>query len=239
MRQARKSRNPAPRAAPPSAVGIDAPPVLHIDAHLLVIDKPAGLAVHPGPRTPDSLERRLPALAFGFQRLPQPAHRLDRDTSGCLVLGRNPKAVKRLSALFEAGAVAKTYWAAVSPPPAGDDGVVDAPLLKVSSKAQGWRIVVDAKGKPARTRWRVLARQRDRALVEFRPETGRTHQVRVHAAHLGCPLLGDPVYGRTAGPMQLHARAIAIPFYEGQPPVAVTAPIPPHMADLGFGEDFA
>jgi tRNA pseudouridine32 synthase/23S rRNA pseudouridine746 synthase len=239
MRQGRKSRIPAPRAAPPGAPAarpqrapvIDAPPVLHIDAHLL--------AVHPGPRTPDSLERLLPALAFGFQRLPQPAHRLDRDTSGCLVLGRNPKAVKRLSALFEAGAVAKTYWAAVSPPPAGEGGVIDAPLLKVSSKAQGWRIVVDAKGKPARTRWRVLARQHDRALVEFQPETGRTHQVRVHAAHLGCPLLGDHVYGRTPGPMQLHARAIAIPFYEGQPPVAVTAPIPPHMADLGFGEDFA
>lgn len=249
MRHGRKSRNPAPRPDPAARAAAraakvavasgPAPHVLHIDAHLLVIDKPAGLAVHAGPRTPASLDDLLPALTFGFHRPPQPAHRLDRDTSGCLVLGRNPRAVKRLAALFEAGAIAKTYWAAVSPPPAGDEGVVDSPLSKVSTRAAGWRVVVDPRGKPARTRWRVLARQGDRALVEFRPETGRTHQVRVHAAHLGCPLLGDPVYGRTPGAMQLHARAVAIPFYEGQPPVAVTAPIPAHMADLGFGDDFA
>lgn len=239
MRHGRKSRIPAPRTAAPAAGALPAPPVLHIDAHLLVIDKPAGLAVHAGPRTPDSLDNLLPALTFGFHRLPQPVHRLDRDTSGCLVLGRNPKAVKRLGALFEAGAVAKTYWAAVSPAPADDAGIIDAPLAKVSSKAAGWRVIVDPRGKPARTRWRVLARRPDCALVEFRPETGRTHQVRVHAAHLGGAILGDPVYGRVPGPMQLHARAVAIPFYEGQPPVVITGPPPQHMLDLGFGADFA
>jgi tRNA pseudouridine32 synthase/23S rRNA pseudouridine746 synthase len=200
--------------------------VLHIDAHLIVLDKPAGLAVHAGPKTPHSLEDHLADLRFGFQRAPQPVHRLDRDTSGCLVLGRHPKAVKRLGALFEGGGVEKTYWAVVSPGPAQAAGVVDAPLLKVSSKRDGWRVVADPKGKPARTRWQVLTRDSDRALVAFMPETGRTHQVRVHAAILGGAILGDPVYGSGQGPMQLHARAVR--FACGTGVVEVTAPVPEH-----------
>ena len=210
-----------------------APPVLYIDAHLIVIDKPAGLAVHRGPRTLHSLESYLRELRFGFERLPQPAHRIDRDTSGCLVLGRHPKAAKRLAGLFESGRIAKTYWAAVEGAPEGDEGLVDAPLLKVSSRADGWRIVVGPKGKPARTRWRVLDRKPGRALIAFMPETGRTHQVRVHAAHLGHPLLGDPVYGHGHGPMQLHARALTIP-YRDEAPLAVSAPPPDAMLSLGF-----
>lgn len=209
--------------------------VLHIDAHLMVIDKPAGLAVHPGPATPRSLEDHLDELRFGFQRRPQPAHRLDRDTSGCLVLGRHPKATKRLGALFEAGQVGKTYWAVLSGAPDADSGTVDAPLLKVSTKADGWRIVIDPKGKPAQTDWSVLDRRGGKALVEFRPRTGRTHQIRVHAAYLGHPIVGDPVYGRGAG-MALHARAVSIPYREGADPVAVTAPIPPTILALGFTE---
>lgn len=207
--------------------------VLHIDAHLMVIDKPSGLAVHPGPATPRSLEDHLDALRFGFQRRPQPAHRLDRDTSGCLVLGRHPKAVKRLGALFEAGVVGKLYWAVLGSAPAADEGVVDAPLLKISSKAAGWRVVVDPKGKPARTEWRVLARRDGKALVEFRPRTGRTHQIRVHAAHLGHPIVGDPVYGRGAG-LLLHAREVSIPYREGADPIVATAPMPPAMQAYGF-----
>jgi tRNA pseudouridine32 synthase/23S rRNA pseudouridine746 synthase len=190
--------------------------VLHIDAHLMVIDKPSGLAVHPGPATPRSLEDHLDALRFGFQRRPQPAHRLDRDTSGCLVLGRHPKAVKRLGALFEAGEVGKLYWAVLGSAPAADEGVV-----------------VDPKGKPARTEWRVLARRDGKALVEFRPRTGRTHQIRVHAAHLGHPIVGDPVYGRGAG-LLLHAREVSIPYREGADPIVATAPMPPAMQAYGF-----
>ena len=207
---------------------------LFTDAHIIILDKPAGLAVHPGPSTAHSVEYHLESLRLGFQRLPHPAHRLDRDTSGCLVLGRHPKAVKRLSGLFESGAVTKTYWAVVAPEPVGDEGVINAPLLKVSTKADGWRIIVHPKGKPALTRWRVLERQGGRALVEFKPETGRTHQVRVHAATLGGAILGDPVYGDGVGPMQLHARAISIPYREGAAPITATAEVPPHMAALGF-----
>lgn len=198
--------------------------ILYIDAHSLILNKPAGLAVHPGPRTPDSLEDYLPALRQGFTRTPQPAHRLDRDTSGCLVLGRHPRALKRLAALFSTGAVAKTYWAVLSSLPTEDQGTIDAPLFKISSAEAGWRMVIDPRGKRAVTHWQVL----DRAarLVEFTPETGRTHQLRVHAASIGHPILGDPVYGDGQGPMRLHARRIVIPYAADAPPIDVSAPLP-------------
>lgn len=197
--------------------------LLYRDTHLIIIDKPAGLAVHPGARTPDSLEDFLPDLAFGNQRWPVLAHRLDRDTSGCLVLARHPKAVKRVSALFEAGEVAKVYWAVLESLPETDSGTVDAPLHKISSAEAGWRMVIDHRGKRAVTHWQVL----DRAarLVEFRPETGRTHQLRVHAAALGHPILGDPVYGLGQGPMRLHARRITLP-YDVHSPLTIDAPLP-------------
>lgn len=197
--------------------------LLHRDQHLIVIDKPAGLAVHPGPRTPDSLEDHLPVLALGNQRLPVIAHRLDRDTSGCLLLARHPKAVKRVAALFEAGRVGKCYWAVLARLPAADSGTIDAPLLKISSAAAGWRMVIDKRGKRAVTHWRVL--DRTARLVEFRPETGRTHQLRVHAASLGHAIEGDPVYGDGKGPMRLHARALTLPYDEAAP-LQVTAPLP-------------
>ena len=197
--------------------------LLHRDTHLLIIDKPAGLAVHPGPKTPDSLEDFLPDLSFGNQRLPILAHRLDRDTSGCLVLARHPKAIKRVSALFEAGQVGKIYWAVLDTLPEADSGTIDAPLHKISSAEAGWRMVIDKRGKRAVTHWQVI----DRAarLVEFRPETGRTHQLRVHAAALGHPIIGDPVYGDGRGPMRLHARSITLPYDEAVP-LNVTAPLP-------------
>ena len=202
-------------------------PILHIDAHLLVIDKPAGLAVHPGPRTPDSLEDHLHALREGFMRSPQPAHRLDRDTSGCLVLGRHPRASKRLTQLFEAGRIGKTYLAVVEGVPATEEGCIDAPLLKISSAEAGWRMVEDARGKVAATRWRIVERGLTRSLLAFMPETGRTHQVRVHAALLGHAILGDPVYGAGQGPMRLHASRIEVPYREGEAAICVEAPLPP------------
>jgi tRNA pseudouridine32 synthase/23S rRNA pseudouridine746 synthase len=198
--------------------------LLHRDTHLLVIAKPAGLAVHPGPRTPASLEDHLPALAFDNHRLPVICHRLDRDTSGCLVLARHPRAVKRMAALFETGAIHKTYWALLDALPAEPAGTIDASLLKQSSAAAGWRMVIDPRGKRAITHWRVL----DPAirLVEFRPETGRTHQLRVHSASIGCPISGDPVYGSPGAAMRLHARALVIP-YDMAAPLRVAAALPP------------
>ena len=171
--------------------------ILFIDGEALILDKPAGLPVTAVRDGTMSLENHLDSLRMGFQRRPSPVHRLDRDTSGCLLLARNPKAHRRFAAAFEAGVVEKTYWAVVSPPPQAASGLIDLALHKVSTREEGWRIVPDAKGKPARTRWARLAVQGDRALIAFLPETGRTHQIRVHAAAgLGAAIVGDAVYGR-------------------------------------------
>ena len=204
--------------------------VLHRDAMLIVLDKPAGLAVHPGPRTPESLERYLDGLRFGLRERPRLVHRLDRDTSGCLVLARHAKAVRRLSALFASSQVRKIYWAVVEGALPADEGMIDQPLKKHTSK-EGWRMVVDPTGQRAVTRYRVLGRGDGITWLELAPETGRTHQLRVHCASAGFPILGDPVYGRGAGdvPMHLHARSIALPPRGTQPALTVTAEPPEHM----------
>jgi tRNA pseudouridine32 synthase / 23S rRNA pseudouridine746 synthase len=208
-------------------MGFPLPAILYRDEAVLILDKPAGLAVHAGPRGGASLEDLLPALAFGKRRVPQPAHRLDTDTAGCLVLGRTKPALAMLGAIFAAGRAHKTYWAVVKGALAGEAGVIEAPLLKRSTKAAGWRMLVDAKGQPAVTEWRVLGRGPGMTWLELRPHTGRTHQLRVHCAHLGHPILGDARYGGEAGPLHLLARAIELPT---EPPVSASAPVPPHMA---------
>lgn len=211
--------------------------VLYRDGLMLVVDKPAGIPVHAGPGGGPNLEQGFDALRFGLPRPPALAHRLDRDTSGCLVLGRHPKALRRLGALFAARQVEKVYWAVVDGAPAEPAGQIEAALAK-KSRGTGWHMAVDPAGQPALTEYRVLGRAGGRAWLELRPRTGRTHQVRVHCAALGCPVVGDPVYGSGAGPLLLHARAVAVPLYPGRPPVEVTAPPPPHMlaalAALGY-----
>lgn len=187
-------------------------PILLATRDVVVINKPAGLAVHPGPRTPRSLEDHLPALALGGFA-PVAAHRLDRDTSGCLAIARSRRGAKWLSAAFSGGGAEKLYWAILTALPATDSGLIDAPLAKVSTAAAGWRMIVDAGGRKARTGWQIL--DRTRKLVAFRPETGRTHQIRIHAAHIGCPIAGDPVYGDGVGPMRLHAQSLAITLPDG------------------------
>ncbi|MGK2286874.1 RluA family pseudouridine synthase [Pedomonas sp. V897] len=208
--------------------------VLHIDAHVIVLNKPAGLAVHRGPKTPESLEDWLPLLTFGFKRLPQPAHRLDRDTSGCLVLGRHPKAIRQLGGLFADRAVRKTYWAVVEGHLPVKEGVIEAPLRKISSKAAGWRMIAAADGDPAVTRYRVLGESQRRSWVELIPETGRTHQLRVHCATLGHPIAGDRQYGEgvtTGASLMLHAREITLHLGGSGQPIRVAAPPPPGMAE--------
>jgi tRNA pseudouridine32 synthase/23S rRNA pseudouridine746 synthase len=210
--------------------------VLFIDGEAMVIDKPAGLAVHPGSKTPESLEDYLHHFRFGFQRLPLPVHRLDRDTSGCLLLARNPKAHKRFQRAFEDKQVLKTYVAVLDGVPEREEGEIDMPLGKVSTREQGWRIVHDVKGKAAVTRWRRLAVKDGRAVLLFTPETGRTHQLRVHASEgLGIPIVGDPVYGAGRGPMLLHALSIRMERGE-KAPVEATAPLPPTFVNAGFGD---
>nr|WP_249732153.1 RluA family pseudouridine synthase [Roseococcus sp. SDR] len=200
--------------------------ILHQDTEVLVLDKPAGLSVHRGPRGGASLEDWLPALRQGKRHLPQPAHRLDADTAGCLALGRTKPAIAALNALFAEGLAQKTYWAVLAGAPPGESGVCEAPLLKVSSQAEGWRMVVDAAGQAARTEWRVLGRGAALTAVELTPRTGRTHQLRAHMAHLGCPILGDARYGGGAGAMHLLARALVLPGI-----ARVEAPIPGHMRE--------
>ena len=210
--------------------------VLHIDGEAIVIDKPAGLAVHPGARTRESLEDYLHHLRFGFRRLPQPVHRLDRDTSGCLLLARNPKAHKAFQRAFEEKRVAKAYVAVLDGVPEAESGTVDMALGKVSTAAEGWRMVPDATGKHAVTHWRVVTVLDGRALVLFTPETGRTHQIRVHAASgIGVPIAGDPVYGRGRGAMLLHALSLKVQR-TNKPPVEATAPLPPTFVQAGFGD---
>jgi tRNA pseudouridine32 synthase/23S rRNA pseudouridine746 synthase/23S rRNA pseudouridine1911/1915/1917 synthase len=210
--------------------------VLYRDRSLLILDKPAGLAVHPGPKTKDSLERYLGALAFDLPRPPALAHRLDRDTSGCLLLGRHRKTLRRLGRLFAGGRVRKVYWAVVEGAPPAAAGRIDMKLAKVSDPEKGWRIAPDPeRGQPAVTDWRVLGRGGGLTWLELEPRTGRTHQIRVHCASgLGCPVLGDPIYGRGPGRpgdglLHLHARAVSVPLYPARPPVAAVAPPPPHM----------
>ncbi|PZU11985.1 MAG: RNA pseudouridine synthase [Sphingomonas sp.] len=211
--------------------------ILYEDAESLIIDKPAGLPVD-RPRTGgESLEGRLDDLRFGFARPPVPVHRLDRDTSGCLLLARNPKALRRFGVAFEERQVAKSYLAIV----AGDvpsEGEIDLPLAKTSTAEQGWRIVPARSGRPARTRWRLLARSGAQSLLLLLPETGRTHQLRVHlASGLDRPIIGDPVYGAaSADGMMLHAWRLHVPR-ANKPPIDAQAPLPPRFAAHGFGPE--
>lgn len=209
--------------------------VLYRDADILIIDKPAGLAVHAGPKTLRDLEALLPALRFDGREVPRLAHRLDTDTSGCLVLARHAKALTRLGRAFSGRDVEKTYWAVVEGGPQVDMGRIDLPLKKVTDKS-GWKIVVDARGQPAVTDFRVLGRSDGFAWLELKPATGRTHQLRVHASEAGWPMVGDPFYGsgRTADrPLHLMARRILLPpLGQNRPAASAEAPPPTHMRAL-------
>ncbi len=208
--------------------------LLYRDALMLVIDKPAGLPVHPGPKGGETLFHHLDALRFGLPRRPEAAHRLDKDTSGCLVLGRHPKAIARLNELFRKNEVDKVYWAVVEGGPQADEGEIDLPLAPKSPE-RGWWMKVDPKGQPSLTKWTVLGRGDGLTLLELRPITGRTHQLRVHCAAMNFPILGDPIYGtapRFGGPgLHLHARSVTVPLYPKKPPITVEAPVPEHMRE--------
>ncbi len=213
-------------------------PILFEDGEALVIDKPAGLPIERPRRRGPALEDHFEELKLGFQRAPVPVHRIDTDTSGCLLLARNPKALKRFAKSFEDRLVEKRYLGVLAGVPEEAEGTIELSLSKISSAEKGWRMIAAKKGKPSITHWRMLAESDGKALLEFRPETGRTHQIRVHCqAGLGMPLLGDPVYGNGKGAPRtmLHAAALSVPR-EGKPPISASAPLPQDFAALGFSD---
>ena len=212
--------------------------ILYIDGEAIVIDKPAGLPVDQPRAGGTSIEARIGELTLGFARPPVAMHRLDRDTSGCLLFARNHKSRARFQQAFESGTVTKSYIAVVDGETEGEEGVIDLPVAKKSSAARGWRMVIDDGGKTAFTRWRRIASADGQSLVEFLPATGRTHQIRIHAARgLGAAIVGDPVYcradddeeeGSMAVPdsgLLLHAWRIVLPRSPKEP-IDVTAPVP-------------
>ena len=176
---------------------------------------------------------------LGYKRPPVPMHRLDQDTSGCLLFARNPRARAEIQKSFEAGLVEKSYLAVLGGEIEGDEGMIDLALGKVSSAEAGWRMVGDADGKlggkSARTRWRKLDVREGKALVLFQPLTGRTHQIRVHAREgLGIGIVGDRVYGYPGGEMLLHASRLVVPR-GAKPTIDVTAPLPERFGEWDLG----
>jgi tRNA pseudouridine32 synthase / 23S rRNA pseudouridine746 synthase len=205
--------------------------ILFIDAEALVLDKPTGLAVDAPRRGGDSIAARVKELNCGFKRPPAAMHRLDTDTSGCLLFARTAKARSAFQQAFETRAVEKYYLAVVASEIAETEGVIDVPLAKISSAEAGWRMVADDHGLAATTHWRRLAVRDGSTMVEFRPLTGRTHQIRVHAREaFGRGILGDRVYGIPGGPMLLHASRLVVPR-ERKPAIDVSAPLPDYFGE--------
>ena len=205
--------------------------ILFIDAEAIVIDKPAGLPVDAPRRGGDSIASRLDELRAGFKRPPTPMHRLDMDTSGCLLFARSPKARAQFQQAFEQRQVEKYYLAVIGRAVPEEQGTIDSPLAKTSSAEAGWRMVADARGQTAVTNWRKIAEHDGTTLVEFRPLTGRTHQIRAHAREaFGPGIVGDRVYGIPGGPMLLHASRLVVPR-TGKPAIDVTAPVPDYFGE--------
>ena len=226
--------------------------VLYRDDWLIAFDKPAGLAVQGGTGQRRHLDAMLEALRFDAPEPPRLVHRLDKDTSGVLLLARSALAARALTASFKDKSARKLYWAAVTGVPRKARGRIDLPLSKLSGPT-GEKVAADpAAGKSAVTLYQVAARRgRAAAWLLLRPMTGRTHQLRVHSAALGHPILGDGKYGgrqaflttRGGGDdwpkqLQLHARELALPHPADGMTFRVAAPLPPHMMEtwtaLGF-----
>ncbi|MGQ0677526.1 MAG: RluA family pseudouridine synthase [Rhodospirillales bacterium] len=241
---------PAPRPVPEREAERLRALVLHKDDDAIVIDKPAGLAVQGGTSTPHHLDAMLDALSFGHAERPRLVHRLDRDTSGVLVLGRSAAAAAKLSEAFRGKAARKVYWAIVAGRPKIRRGRIDAALAKRLG-AHGERVMRasedDADARRAVTFYAMLDSAGDRAAwLALWPVTGRTHQLRAHCALIGHPILGDAKYGGAAAflpglarRLHLHARSIVMPHPRGGT-LSVKAPLPPDLAQtwkfLGFDQ---
>ena len=212
--------------------------VLYKDDDVLVIDKPAGLAVQGGSGLSTSVDDLLDALQFDAKERPRLVHRLDRDTSGVLALARNAKAAKHLTEAFRHKDARKIYWAIVVGIPKVSAGRIDAPLQKSGGKGSE-RVHVDEEGKRAVTEFATIERAAKKAAwLALMPVTGRTHQLRAHCVELGSPILGDGKYAGAAAflskhdlarQLHLHARRLRVPHPAGKGWIDVTAPLPEHM----------
>ena len=220
--------------------------VIHRDRAAIVINKPPGLATQGGTKTERHVDGLLDALTFEAEGRPKLVHRLDKDTSGVLLLARSANAAGHFAKAFSSRTARKVYWALIVGVPSIEDGMIELPIAKQPGTG-GEKMYVDEKeGNPARTRYRVIERAGNRAAwVELQPYTGRTHQLRVHMAAIGHPIVGDGKYGGqeaylTGGvsrKMHLHARRLRVDHPDGEP-LDIRAELPEHFADsldlLGF-----
>lgn len=217
--------------------------VLYKDANVIIINKPFGLPVQGGTKIKKSLDDMLGGLQFDAKERPKLVHRLDRDTSGVLVLARSSKAAATLSKMFAGKDIEKTYMALIHGRPWQAVGTIDYRLLKAEHGENSYeRVAVDdEEGKYAKTEFRVVESLAKRfSLIELKPLTGRTHQLRVHMQAINCPIVGDEKYGGDelqaqdvgiADGLHLHARRIVIPAFGSGKKIDVTAPYPPHMKE--------
>jgi 23S rRNA pseudouridine1911/1915/1917 synthase len=222
----------APPSKPAPLDAWDARWLLASDEHLVVIDKPSGLLSETPPLRPAPNLHGLAEQQFGPLTL---LHRLDRDTSGVLVLARTALANRVLGAAWQSGAVVKEYVAIVAAPNLLHEGGRISARLAPDPQRRERMKVVEKGGQGAATRYEVLARQAERCFVRLWPETGRTHQLRVHLALLQAPILGDRLYGdvQAAPRLLLHARQITLPDPAGGGLRTFTAPLPPEFAFAG------
>lgn len=235
--------------------------VLYKDDELIVLNKPHGLAVQGGTKTTRHIDGMLDGLMFGGKERPRLVHRLDRDTSGVLVVARTAKSAGALARAFQSRDMEKVYWALVIGHPEHDAGTISAALAKTGGRGNERMEWDDEEGQSAVTDYRVVATAaRKISWLELMPHTGRTHQLRAHCKLIGTPIIGDGKYAVTnpdpdqrvdlhdgllaevADRMCLHARSLTIPRY-GRKPLTVTAPLPKHLSDafddLGFSESDA
>lgn len=245
-----RSQRPERKREPlaPEEVELVRDMVIYEDRNAFVLAKPPGLATQGGTKTHNHLDRLLDGLADDSGNRPKLVHRLDKDTSGAILVARTARAAGHFAKAFSSRTARKVYWALVVGVPSGEEGLIDAPLAKQPGTGGEKMHVDEEAGLAARTRWRLIDRAGNRAAwVELQPLTGRTHQLRAHMAAIGHPIVGDAKYGGadaflTGGisrKLHLHARRIRIDAPDGGE-IDITAGLPPHFAEslatLGFQE---